>query len=62
MLLLGQETNSFWIGAAALWTFSAAVSAMAAPAATDGKFYLWLYKFTHLLAANLDKFFGSKLL
>lgn len=49
----------FWIGAGALWLFSAAVSAMDAPRAEDGRFYGWLYRFTHLLAANLDRAFGA---
>jgi hypothetical protein len=46
---------SFWTGALALWLFSAAVSAMDEPHDSDSRFYGWLYRFTHLLAANLDR-------
>ncbi|HZU09051.1 MAG TPA: hypothetical protein VFA02_04055 [Pseudacidobacterium sp.] len=49
----------FWIGVGVLWIFSAAVSAMDAPRADDSRFYRWLYRFTHLLAANLDRAFGA---
>lgn len=49
----------FWTGAGALWIFSAAVSAMDAPQPKDGGFYRWLYRFTHLLAANLDRVLSS---
>lgn len=34
---------------------SAAVSAMDPPKNSDSNFYGWLYRFTHLLAANLDR-------
>ena len=47
----------FCTGAGALWVFSAAVSAMNPPATMAG-FYGWLYRFTHLLAANLDRALG----
>jgi len=47
--------QSFWTGAVALWLFSAAVSAMDKPNNSDSRFYGWLYRFTHLLAANLDR-------
>jgi hypothetical protein len=47
--------QSFWTGAGALWLFSAAVSAMDQPQSKDSRFYGWLYRFTHLLAANLDR-------
>jgi hypothetical protein len=49
---------SFWTGAGALWIFSAAVSAMDPPEAEGSRFYGWLYRFTHLLAANLDRVLG----
>ncbi|TCK71975.1 hypothetical protein [Acidipila rosea] len=55
------STHNFWVGAAALWVFSAAVSAMNAPNMQSSQFYGWLYRFTHLLAANLDKFFGPRI-
>jgi hypothetical protein len=35
--------------------FSAAVSAMDPPKIGGNGFYGWLYRFTHLLAANLDR-------
>jgi hypothetical protein len=54
-----NQPQFFWAGAAALWLFSAAVSAMDAPRPDDGRFYRWLYRFTHLLAANLDRAFGA---
>jgi hypothetical protein len=50
-----DSAQSFWTGAGALWIFSAAVSAMDPPKTGDGTFYGWLYRFTHLLAANLDR-------
>jgi hypothetical protein len=43
-----------------LWIFSAAVSAMDPPETRDSRFYGWLYRFTHLLAANLDRALGPK--
>jgi hypothetical protein len=55
----GVPAQSFWTGAGALWIFSAAVSAMDRPSSKDGRFYGWLYRFTHLLAANLDRALGS---
>ncbi len=42
-------------GMAALWVFSAAVSAMSVPGSRSGQWYQWLYRFAHLLAANLDR-------
>jgi len=50
--------QSFWTGAGALWIFSAAVSAMDPPEIGASRFYGWLYRFTHLLAANLDRALG----
>ncbi|WP_158752290.1 hypothetical protein [Acidobacterium sp. S8] len=57
-LWTGGAAQSFWTGAGALWIFSAAVSAMSPPAANSVGFYAWLYRFTHLLAANLDRALG----
>jgi len=54
----GLTAQSFWVGAGVLWFFSAAVSAMEPPKSEDSRFYGWLYRFTHLLAANLDRAFG----
>lgn len=54
-MFLGLPVQSFWTGAGALWIFSAAVSAMDPPRNQDSRFYGWLYRFTHLLAANLDR-------
>lgn len=53
--LFWPAAQSFWTGAGALWVFSAAVSAMDPPNTGDSRFYGWLYRFTHLLAANLDR-------
>jgi len=50
-----DAAQSFWTGAGTLWVFSAAVSAMDPPRTGDSSFYRWLYRFTHLLAANLDR-------
>ncbi|HEX3437720.1 MAG TPA: hypothetical protein VHT24_13205 [Pseudacidobacterium sp.] len=55
----GAGNLQFWIGVGALWLFSAAVSAMDAPRTGDSRFYGWLYRFTHLLAANLDRAIGG---
>jgi hypothetical protein len=45
----------YWSGLASLWIFSAAVSAMTQPGDKSSVAYQWLYRFTHLLAANLDR-------
>ncbi len=45
----------FFGGIVALWIFSAAVSAMCPPVSSSGEKYRWLYRFAHLLAANLDR-------
>ena len=50
-----DSAHCFWTGAGALWVLSAAVSAMDPPKTGDSSFYGWLYRFTHLLAANLDR-------
>lgn len=50
-----EGTRSFMSGLTVLWVFSAAVSAMNSPDANSSKGYRWLYRFTHLLAANLDR-------
>jgi hypothetical protein len=47
--------SPFVSGALGLWVFSAAVCAMSAPDGKSGKAYQWLYRFSHLLAANLDR-------
>jgi hypothetical protein len=51
----GSGAAPFVSGALGLWVFSAAVCAMSAPDGTSGKAYRWLYRFSHLLAANLDR-------
>lgn len=38
-----------------LWIFSAAVSALSAPDDKSSQLYAWVYRFLHLLAANLDR-------
>ena len=48
----------FWRGFVALWIFSAAVSALATPDENSSQPYRWLFTFSHLLAANLDKIEG----
>lgn len=45
----------YWSGLASLWVFSAAVSAMTQPGEKSSIGYQWVYRFTHLLAANLDR-------
>jgi hypothetical protein len=45
----------YWRGLATLWIFSAAVSAMQMPDKCSSPAYQWVYRFTHLLAANLDR-------
>ena len=42
-------------GIAALWVFSAGVSALAQPDSESSSGYCWLFRFLHLLAANLDR-------
>ena len=53
--------HSFLVGLIALWVFSAAVSAMSPPGESSRGAYRWLFRFCHLLAANLDRagFFGE---
>ena len=41
--------------AVAYWLYSAAVTTMPAPTLTSSTAYVWLFKFLHALAANLDK-------
>lgn len=48
-------SHLYFQGLATLWIFSAAVSAMQAPEGNSTRGYQWLYRFTHLLAANLDR-------
>lgn len=48
-------SHPFVGGLATLWIFSAAVSAMCEPDQKSSQAYQWLYRFTHLLAANLDR-------
>ncbi len=57
-----SDSQSFAGGVAALWVFSAAVSAMSVPTEKSGPGYQWLFRFAHLLAANLDRagVLGSK--
>ena len=50
-----QQDHLFWKGLFSLWVFSAAVSALSPPEETSGSGYRWLYRFSHLLAANLDR-------
>ena len=50
-----QQGHLFWKGILCLWVFSAAVSALSPPEETSGPAYRWLYRFSHLLAANLDR-------
>ena len=51
----GSEAGPYVSGALGLWVFSAAVCAMSAPDGKSGRAYQWLYRFSHLLAANLDR-------
>ena len=53
-LLMGGQ-HGFVNGVALLWIGSAAVSAMRAPNEKSSQGYCWLYRFCHLLAANLDR-------
>lgn len=50
-----EGSHFYFQGLATLWIFSAAVSAMQAPGSNSSRGYQWLYRFTHLLAANLDR-------
>ena len=54
-LLLPSGSHFFLRGVATLWIFSAAVSAMSPPDSKSSQSYQWLYRFSHLLAANLDR-------
>lgn len=50
-----EAGQTFWRGLAALWVFSAAISALNPPDQHSGRAYRWLFTFAHLLAANLDR-------
>ena len=50
-----RPVESASVGMAALWIFSAGVSALATPSAQSSPSYQWLFRFLHLLAANLDR-------
>ena len=54
-VLAPGEPHFFLRGLATLWVFSAAVSALSAPDCKSSPLYQWLYRFMHLLAANLDR-------
>jgi hypothetical protein len=60
MLQLIQQ-HPYTAGAVALWIFSAIVSGMPEPEATDGKGYRWLYSTLHSIAGNLKTAFGGKI-
>ena len=51
-----EHGHSFVKGLLSLWVFSAAVSALSPPKDRSSQFYFWVYRFGHLLAANLDQF------
>ncbi len=53
--MIQGDGHSFALGVGALWIFSAAVSAMGAPNEKSSPGYQWLFRFSHLLAANLDR-------
>ena len=50
-----RREYGFMKGLLGLWVFSAAVSALASPNEKSSKFYAWIYRFSHLLAENLDR-------
>ncbi len=54
-LILPGGSHLFLRGVVTLWIFSAAVGAMGQPDVKSGPGYEWLYRFLHLLAANLDR-------
>lgn len=54
-LLLDVGPHPYLVGVATLWVFSAAVGAMNAPTQESRRGYQWVYRFAHLLAANLDR-------
>lgn len=54
-LFYPEGSHSFLRGIMALWVFSAAVGGMNVPDARSSPTYQWLYRFMHLLAANLDR-------
>lgn len=45
---------------ATFYVFSAAVSSMPEPDAHSGRFYVWLYHFTHILSGDLSQYIGSR--
>ena len=48
------------LGSVCALVVSAAVRALPEPAPGGGAFYLWFFRFTHLLLANWDKLEGMK--
>lgn len=52
--------HQFWTAVAAYWLFSAAVSSMPDPSEKSSSGYTWFWKFTHIIAGNLNNAFGGK--
>jgi len=54
-----SSNESFFIGIAALWLFSAAVGALVPPTDQSGAFYKWAYTFLKAIAGDLNTVFGK---
>lgn len=49
-----------WVtGGTAMWVFSAAIRSLPDPAPMGNRFYLFLFKFLHVVGANFDKSDGA---
>jgi hypothetical protein len=49
------DLTTLFTGGAGAILLSAAARALPEPAAAGNPFYLWVYRFAHLLLANFDK-------
>ena len=58
--MFGLSTNeSFILGVAVLWIYSAAVASLPEPSASSTPFYAWAYKFLKSISGDLSAKFGS---
>ena len=53
--------HQFSAAVAIYWIFSAAVDSLPDPAGNGGPVYLWLYRFSHTIAGNMTRAFGSRI-
>ena len=52
-ILIAWVSVNGWIVLLAQYFFSAAVQSLPEPNGWSGKFYVWLFRFSHLIAGNM---------